>query len=372
MLTAEQANLRFQRTVALLRDPEASFTADAIYSLSDLTGEHLEAFHALWPELPADRRRDLILRLVETAETNFELDFSTIIEPALRDPDYEVRMAAVEGILEDAALSTVRRLMRLAKTDTFEEVRAAAVKALGQFVLRGELGKLPEPFNTELQDLVLALHTDTDEPLDVRRRALEAIGNCGRDGVSELIVNAYRADELLMRVSALFAMGRSCDDVWLPHIVAELSSDHPEMRYEAARAAGELELRPALARLAELAFEDDREIQEMAIWALGEIGGKEANRVLTQLAALADSTDDDVLADAIAEAQSVATLSGSDLLPLFDFSSFDDEDEEDDDFLLSLDELDDEDLDDYDVDDELDDEDDLTDIDEPDYLDAEY
>ncbi len=288
MLTAEQANLRFQRTINLLRDPEASFTADAIYSLSDLTGEHLEAFRALWPELSADRRRDLIQRLVETAETNFELDFSTIIEPALHDTDYEVRMAAIEGVLEDAALSTVHRLMHLAKTDAFDEVRAAAVKALGQFVLRGELGKLPEPFNTELQDMILALHNDTDEPLDVRRRALEAIGNCGREGVSELILKAYRADELLMRVSALFAMGRSCDDVWLPHIVAELSSDYPEMRYEAARAAGELELRPALARLTEIAFEDDREIQEMAIWSLGEIGGKEANRVLTQLAALAD------------------------------------------------------------------------------------
>ena len=368
MLTAEQAHLRFQRTVALLRDPEASFTADAIYSLSDLTGEHLDAFRALWPELSADRRRDLILRLVETAETNFELDFSTIIEPALRDPDHEVRLAAIDGILEDTALPTVRRLMHLAKTDTFEEVRANAVKALGQFVLRGELGKLPEPFNTELQDVILALHTDTDEPIDVRRRALEAIGNCGREGVSELILNAYRDDEPLMRVSSLFAMGRSCDEDWLPHIIAELSSEHPEMRYEAARAAGELELRPALARLAQLAFEDDREIQEMAIWALGEIGGKDANRVLTQLAALAEAADDDVLADAVAEAQSVAALSGSDLLPLFDFSDL----EDDEDFLLNLDDLDDEDLDEFDFDDDEHDEQDLVDIDQFDDLDADY
>jgi hypothetical protein len=347
MLTVEQANLRFQRTITLLRDPEASFTAEAIYSLSDLAGAHLETFRAVWPELPAARRRDLIVRLVETAETNFELDFSTIIEPALHDPDHEVRMAAVEGILEDAALSTVRRLMHLATEDTSDGVRASAVKALGQFVLRGELGKLPAQFNTDLQDLVLALHTNVNEPIEVRRRALEAIGNCGREGVSELIAQAYQANELLMRASAIFAMGRSCDEAWLPHIVAELSSVHPEMRYEAARAAGE----PALGRLAELAYEDDREIQEMAIWALGEIGGKRANRVLTQLAALADATGDDGLADAVAEAQSVAALSGSDLLPLFDFSDYeaeeneaDEEDEED--FLLSLGEFD-EDEDDF-------------------------
>lgn len=344
MLTAEQAQLRFERTLALLRDQSASFTAEAIYSLSDLAGEHLTSFRAVWLELPTARRRDLITRLVETAETNFELDFSAIIEPALDDPDQRVRIGAIEGVLEDSPIATMRRLMRIAKEDPSTEARAAAVQALGQFVLRGELGKLPDAFNTDLQDLVLALHNDPAEDLDVRRRALEAIGNCSREGVSGLIRKGYQSGNLLMRVSAVFAMGRSCDDVWTPQIIAELSSEHPEMRYEAARAAGELELRPALSRLAELAFEDDREIQEMAIWAIGEIGGKDAHRVLSQLAALADSTEDDELADAVAEAQSIAALSGSDLLPLFDFSDYDDEedeDDEDDGFLLDLDELDD-------------------------------
>ncbi len=89
-----------------------------------------------------------------------------------------------------------------------------------------------------------------------------------------------------MRVSALFAMGRSCDEQWASRIMDELSSG-VRMRFEAARAAGELELRPAVTRLIELAYEDDREIQEMAIWALGEIGGKRANHALDQLAALA-------------------------------------------------------------------------------------
>jgi HEAT repeat protein len=360
MLTAEQAHLRFQRTVTLLRDAEASFTAEAIYSLSDLAGEHLEMFRTLWPDLPANRRRDLIARLVETAELNFELDFSAIVEPALQDPDHEVRLAAVEGVLEETSLSTIRRLMRLAKEDASAPVRASAVKALGPFVLRGELGKLPNRFNTDLQDLLLALHNDPDEDFHVRRRALEAIGNCGREGVSDLIRRAYQSNDSLMRVSAVYAMGRSCDAVWLPQITAELSSEHSEMRYEAARAAGELELRPALARLAELAYEDDREIQAMAVWALGEIGGKDAERVLTQLAALADATDDDELADAVAEAQSVAALSGSDLLPLFDFGDYEDE-MDDADFLMRLTKFEDE------MDDAPEDEEDGEDIFEDDY-----
>ncbi len=77
------------------------------------------------------------------------------------------------------------------------------------------------------------------------------------------------------------------------------------------------------------------------------------------------------MADAIAEAQSVATLSGSDLLPLFDFSDFDD-DEDEDGFLLSLDELGDEENDDFYTDDEDDDLDDDLEVDEFDELDADY
>jgi HEAT repeat protein len=53
------------------------------------------------------------------------------------------------------------------------------------------------------------------------------------------------------------------------------------MRYEAARACGELEASAALSALIYLIEADpDPEVQEMAIWALGRIGGKEARRVL--------------------------------------------------------------------------------------------
>ena len=351
----EEAASRFARTIDLLRDPEAPLTAEAIYSLSDLPGERLQAFRALWPQLPAARRLDLVTRLVETMETNFELDFSALIRPALDDADMDVRRVAIEGVLEDSPPPVIERLMKLAQDDPFSEVRAAAVKALAMFVLRGELGKLSDDLNTRLQDTVLALHNNLNEDLDVRRRALESIANCGREGVSSLIREAYYADDLPMRVSAVFAMGRSCDEAWLPQIMDELSSDESEMRYEAARAAGELELRPALGRLVELAYEDDREIQEMAIWAMGEIGGKTARQTLTDLAALADSTEDAELADAVAEAQSAALLAGEDLLPLFDYSEYDDDSDED------LDEIDPDLL--YGRDDEEEDEDDDLELD---------
>jgi HEAT repeat protein len=374
MHSIQDDTAKFEKAIDNLRDGGAPFAAETIYSLSDLAGQRLEVFRSIWADLPLERRRSLIARLVETAETNFELDFSAIVFPALDDSDDRIRKTAIDGIFEDSPFHVIERLMQMSQDDPLSEIRASAAAALGQFVLKGELGKLPPRLNTRLQDTMLALHHNLNEDLDVRRRALEAVSNCGREGVHEMIRAAYYAEDLPMRVSAVFAMGRSCDEVWAPQILEELSSDYASMRYEAARAAGELELRPALARLAEMAYEDDREIQEMAVWALGEIGGKAARNVLSQLAALADETGDAELADAVSEAQSAATLSGEDMFPLFDFSDFegdtdtldlygDDDDYEDDDY-------EDDDLDDFDedlYDDELFDADSFDDMDSDEY-----
>lgn len=323
MMNQEQANIRFQRALDTLRDAQGVLSSEVLYSLSDLVGPRLREFQAVWGNLSIERKRHLIRTLVQTAENNFEMDFSSIIHPALHDADMEVRLAAIDGILEDSPRPVVERLMALAQDDPFSDIRAAAASALGMFILQGELEERDQALVERLQDTVLALHRNLNEPLNVRRRALEAISNCGREGVKELIREAYYADELLMRVSSLFAMGRSCDSVWLPQVVEELGSPQPELRFEAARAAGELELRPALRQLIDMAYSDeDREVQEMAIWAMGEIGGSEVDTALNDLAALADDNDDTVLSEVIANAQAAAVLSGDEILPLFDFTDY--------------------------------------------------
>jgi HEAT repeat protein len=85
-----------------------------------------------------------------------------------------------------------------------------------------------------------------------------------------------------MRISAVFGMGRSADMRWANIVIAELFSVNPEMRYEAARACGELQLREAVPELEELADDIDREVQEAALWALGQIGGDEARKILNR------------------------------------------------------------------------------------------
>jgi HEAT repeat protein len=116
-----------------------------------------------------------------------------------------------------------------------------------------------------------------------------------------------------MQISAVFAMGRTYDEQWGDYVRQQLDSEDPEMRYEAARAAGELELEDAVPGLARLALDSDREIKEVAIWSLGEIGSREATRVLERLATEAKRLGDDDLLEAIEDALASASLGGGSL-----------------------------------------------------------
>ena len=109
---------------------------------------------------------------------------------------------------------------------------------------------------------------------------------------------AYAHDDHCLRQSAVFAMGRSVDLFWADTILAELCSGSPAMRYEAVRACGELQLERAVGGLIQLAQDPDREVQSMAIWALGQIGGSRARSALQGWAA----SDDEAVVLAASEA----------------------------------------------------------------------
>jgi HEAT repeat protein len=82
-----------------------------------------------------------------------------------------------------------------------------------------------------------------------------------------------------------------------------MESDDSEMRFEAATAAGALGDEEALSSLARLALDEDAEVQEAAIGAIGEIGGPAARAVLHEIA---EHTRDERVLEAVTEALSQA------------------------------------------------------------------
>ncbi|HPD41870.1 MAG TPA: HEAT repeat domain-containing protein, partial [Anaerolineae bacterium] len=147
-------------------------------------------------------------------------------------------------------------------------------------VLLGETRKLPPQSFRQLCQVLSLIHQNPLENLEVRRRALESLAYAGVAELPTLIQAAYRHPAEAMQISAVFAMGRSADLRWREMVMRQLHHPSPAMRYEAARACGELATRDAVPELVELADDVDLEVQEAALWALGQIGGDLARLTL--------------------------------------------------------------------------------------------
>ena len=133
--------------------------------------------------------------------------------------------------------------------------------------------------------------------------------------------------------SALFAMGRSCDNRWDKEVLAMLSHTSPKIRCEAARAAGELDISQAKAQLIELLDDGDPDVRMASIWSLSQIGGSGLQQIFERML---DDLDFDHEARFIEDALDNLLFNQSiGLHDPFDYKNdFDDQDD------LDLDELD--------------------------------
>jgi len=272
--------LNLEKYLDELRDLRKPLVISRLTNLSNLSQEELRLFKARWASIEVKRRREILGWLTELAEDNFELDFYDVFHICLHDEDAIVRVKAIEGLWECEDRGLIAPLIELMKSDSEESVRAAAATALGRFALLGELNKLRPGDVERVGNALLGVIDNPGEQVEVRRRALEAIAPLSMPRVKEIISEAYHSGEPRFIVSALYAMGRNCDPIWLPTLLKELSSPDPARRFEAVRACGELEDESAVPYLIKLIDDIDTHVQLCAIEALGHIGGGEARRAL--------------------------------------------------------------------------------------------
>jgi len=272
-----------------------------LYTLSDLTGDRLPMFGAVWETLPVERRRRLVHALVELAEASFQVNFDAVFRYCLQDPDAEVRAAAIEGLWENEQEGLIGPLIAALRSDPTPRVRAAAATSLGRFVLAGELEQIEEAIQCRIvQELMTTVHL-AGESIEVRRRALESAAYACTPEAMDALEVAYYDDDEMMRLSAIVGMGRTCDARWGEIILAELKNPVAAIRYEAALAAGEMMLPAAVPLLGRLLQEPDTMVRDAAIWALGQVGGARAKELLLELHEDADQDTQAVVEEALAE-----------------------------------------------------------------------
>ena len=271
-----------EEIITQLADSSKPLLNSSLADLSNITTEKLNSLKEVWPTIESQRRRQIVSRLVELAEDNFELDFDSIFKNCLSDQDAEVRSKAIEGLWENEEPSLIHTLIAIMEQDNSKLVQAAAATGLGKFTTLAAQKKLRPAYTSKIYRALLAVIDDRNKPAEVRRRALEAIAPLDSPEVEKAIGEAYRSSNRTLRVSAIYAMGRNGNPSWLSIILDEAGSPDTEIRYEVARACGELGEEEAVPCLINLAADPDIEIQLAAIEALGQTGGTEAKNFLEQ------------------------------------------------------------------------------------------
>lgn len=301
----------FKSALKYLAGHQVSLAPSQLFAFSDVTRPELQEFARVWQTLPAEKRRRVSLAMIELAEERIEADFTRIFRYLLEDEDAPVRANAINGLWEEEDPALIRQFIGALRSDPDAQVRAAAAEALGRFLLLSETKRIPAADGDEIQTSLLAVIRNGGEDRLVVRRAIEAIAYLGDETVRNIIASAYADEDAKMRASAIFAMGRSADPYWKRTVAQELYSPDPQIRFEAARAVGELEFKAAVPRLVDLTGDADREVQSAAITSLGQIGGKEARLALVAVIEGADEVMRELAQDALDELE---FASGSDML----------------------------------------------------------
>jgi HEAT repeat protein len=277
-----------QTALQNLQNESQPLTRRMLSHFSGLSRADGDAFMLALPTLTDERKRRMVALMLEYAEESFEVDYVWVFRRLLPSDDPLIRRMAIEGLWEDDSRDLVEPLVALLLTDTDVAVRAAAATSVGRFVYMAECEDLRGLRVTLVRRALERVAVAPNEDVEVRRRAVESISYINDDSVRRIIDRAYSDSDARMRESAVFAMGRSADLIWADTVLAELQSKAPAMRYEAARACGELQLQRAVPSLIKMADVDDPDLQTMAIWSLGQIGGEKAQ---TALQRLVDSED---------------------------------------------------------------------------------
>ena len=286
-----------------LADPKKPLVVSKLVTISALGPQESSLLLSTWSQLELERRRRVLQVLIDLTEDSVELNFDAVFLIALADEDSEVRLAAVRGLWEHEGRDLVDPLLGLLEHESDAGVRAEVALALGRFVLQAEFDALRAADAERVEDALRRTFEDSTEVSEVRARALESIGALSTPWVRDLIQEAFESGDRRLTLSAVHAMGRSCDTAWLPTLITELESDDGEMRFEAASACGAIADEAATPHLMPLLYDDDQEAQEAAIGALGEIASREAKEALEELLEDADDRVREAVRSALGEVE---------------------------------------------------------------------
>lgn len=266
--------------IKAIADESEPLSEAPFHEASDPSPSEVIDFDRFLSTLNEEERRVVVTTMVEQAEENLELDFTSIFRHFLKDEDDHLVQLGIEGLWEQEDRWLITELVDLLRSERGAQVRAASAVALGKFPILALEGKIPPQDGALIYRVLMDFLEDEIEDLEVRRRCLEALAPYNTEEVRDYIRWAYDDEDQDLRSSSIYAMGRTGELSWLPTLLLELESTDAAVRYETANACGELADQQATPQLVELLNDEDPEVRLASIAALGKIGGAEARRAL--------------------------------------------------------------------------------------------
>ncbi len=344
MAKTKRTLVPFKQVIDDLLKNDKPFSPTHLHRFSDIDPADLAAVRIAWPQVAVERRLSLLQDLEDLAESDTLVSFDDLARFALEDTDPSVRTVAIRLLWESEDAHLIPIFIKMMRTDPDETVRATAASGLGLFVYLGEVEDISEDKLKQVEESLLSVYRGEDKPI-VRRRALEALGYSSREEVPAFLEAAYKSADKEWLASALFAMGRSADERWEKQVLSMLDHSEPDVRLEAIRAAGELELAEARKPLLDLLKEDDEldfDLRSAAIWSLSQIGGEGVRALFERMADNTEDEDEEFILEEALDNLSFKEGAGGfgmfDLIPTIDEEhthiidiNDDNEDEEEDD-----------------------------------------
>ena len=310
--------ISFQNVLDHLLDSKKDIPHIHLQYYSDLDPKSLRLFLDIWSSVKPDRKLLLLDALLANLETDNIVSYMDIGRSLLDDADGEIRARAIRLLAESDDPKLAIKLTDILLNDADLAPRMEAANLLGEFILLGELEKLPGNIQGKAEDALISIVRSDDNPT-LRKRCIESLGYSSRIELEGLIESAFQRSDPTWVASALRAMGRSHDERWNEDVIGMLLNDEPQIRFAAVEAAGELGIEnagPILLQMLEEEEEDD-DVVAAAIWSISQIGGDDARIYLLNLI---ENTEDEVavefLEDALENLDFMEELNKFDLLSL--------------------------------------------------------
>ncbi len=326
--------LSFQNILDHLLDSKKDIPHGHLQYYSDLDPKSLRLFLDIWSSVKPARKLLLLDQLLANLETDNIVSYIDIGLSLLDDEDGEVRARAIRLLAESDDPKLAGKLTDILLNDADLAPRMEAANLLGEFILLGELEKLPGNIQGKAEDALISI-VRSDDNSTLRKRCIESLGYSSHTELEGLIESAFQRADPTWVASALRAMGRSHDERWNEDVIGMLLNDEPQIRFAAVEAAGELGIEdagPILLQMLEDEEEDD-DVVATAIWSISQIGGDDARIYLLNLI---ENTEDEVAAEFLEDA--LENLDFMEELNKFDLLSLDEDEIEELDELEETDE----------------------------------